>query len=726
MQGACFGGDLHRYHFRLPYAELMSITRKVKRALRGDAGPLAASLEASRRLAVALRRRRERAMLDKFRGHPSSTEPARARLTSAFSDFSATQLLTHFRERKNPRFFEGFDARSSERPGQIDAPVREYAREILSHRWSLLGLGKFDFGTEIDWLQDPVTGIHWSLPYYADVELVRGDGSDIRVLWELNRLGHLLTLGRAYATTGDEQLAEEFFTQVESWRKQNPVAMGPNWACAMEVALRAMNLIAAFHLFRNSRALDECRLAMLLALFNAHGDHIRRNLEYSYIATGNHYLSDVVGLLWLGIYFPELEAAPAWRAFGLREMLRELEKQVLSDGAHYESSTGYHRFVTELFLYSFILCRVNGIEIEEKYWRRLRSMLAYSRDYLRPDGRAPVIGDSDGGRALPLFERDPDDHAYLIELGAAVFRESGFKIRDNPPDELSWLLGSKGERTYSELQTAGFSAAASACFKEAGTVVLRHKSSYLLMIASGAGLRGRGAHAHNDALSIELSVNGVSFLSDPGTFAYTSDLSARHLLRSTAYHSTVEVDGWEQNRISVDTPFIIGDGSRPCILKWQSDDRCDLVVAEHYGYKLLPNGPITHRRTIQFNKLERWWLIEDSLLGAGVHDFRFCFHVAPERKARVLDAFVVEINDELSGDRLLIAPVNSHSTVSLEPRWFSRHYGAKVESVAACWAINAAAPLKASWMLTSIHANEDVGRRRELVVNRISELGLVS
>jgi hypothetical protein len=704
----------------------MSITRKVKRALRGDAGPLAASLEASRRLAIALRRRRERAKVDSFRGQSSSTEQASARLTPAFSHLSATQLLTHFRERKNPQFFSGFDARSSELPGQIDARLGEDARELLSHRWSLLGLGKFDFGKEIDWLQDPVTGIRWSLPYHADVALVRGDGSDVRVLWELNRLGHLLTLGRAYASIGDEQLAGEFFAQVESWRRQNPVAMGPNWACAMEVALRSMNLIAAFHLFRSSRALDESRLATLLALFDAHGEHIRRNVEYSYIATGNHYLSDVVGLLWLGIYFPELEAAPAWRAFGLREVLRELEKQVLSDGAHYESSTGYHRFVTELFLYSFILCQANGIDIEDKYWRRLRSMLEYSRAYLRPDGRAPVIGDNDGGRALPLFERDPDDHAYLIELGAAVFRESDFKIRDDPPDELFWLLGAKGVRTHSELQTAGLSAAASACFKVAGTVVLRHESSFLLISASGAGLRGRGAHAHNDALSIELSVNGVSFLSDPGTYAYTSDLRARHLLRSTAYHSTVEVDGWEQNRISMDSPFIIGDESRPRILNWQSDDQRDLVVAEHYGYKGLPNGPITHRRTIHFNKRERWWLIEDSLFGAGVHDFRFCFHVTPERQARVVDDSVVEISDQLSGDRLLIASVNSYATVSLEPRWFSRHYGAKVESVAACWAINAEAPLKAGWMLTSILAGDDEGKRRELAANRISELGLVS
>src|SRR5882757_6636995 len=123
----------------------------------------------------------------------------------------------------------------------------------------------------------------------------------------------------------------------------------------MEVALRATNLLAAFEAFRQSSALDEKRLAILLTTFDQHAQHIVRNSEFSYIATSNHYLSDVVGLLWLGIMLPELRGARAWLQFGLREMLREMDKQVLPDGADFESSTGYHRLVLELFFYSFLL-----------------------------------------------------------------------------------------------------------------------------------------------------------------------------------------------------------------------------------------------------------------------------------------------------------------------------------------------------------------------------------
>lgn len=702
----------------------MSIKRKIKRALRGEVGPRAASLEAGRRVAAALRRRRERALLGA--GDGGRAAPPRGRgpqLAPAFARMEGAELLAHFRGRATPRFFEGFDAvgrggaPSAERfaapTDERVAALSEEARRVVAHRWPLLGYGTLDFGAEIDWLREPVSGARWPLSYHGDVGLVRGDGSDVRVLWELNRLGHLLALARARALAGDERFAEEFFAQVEGWRAQNPAGFGPNWACAMEVSLRAMNLLACFQLLRRSPALDERRLASLLALFDEHGRHVRRNLEFSYIATGNHYLSDVAGLLWLGLMLPELHAAAAWRAFGLRELLREMDKQVLPDGADCEASTGYHRFVTELFLYSFLLCRANSVEIDGRHWRRLRSMLEYVRAYLRPDGRAPLLGDTDGGQVLPLVRRAADDHAYLLGVGAALFGEPRFKVEGEAPEELFWLLGAEGVQAYEQLGTAP--AATSALFEHAGACVLREGDLYLMLGASGVGLAGRGAHGHNDALSVEVSASGVSFLSDPGTYVYTADPRARQLFRSTAYHSTVEVDGAEQNAISEDAPFHIGDEARPRVIRWESDEARDLAVAEHRGYERLPAGPVTHRRAVAFDKREGRWLVEDSLLGSGVHDFKFVFHAAPGREVRLIDDSTAEVGDGATGARLLVASLDQLGGVALEPRWSSRGYGSKVETVAACWTLRARAPLTARWLLLPVGAGEDVAARLELI-----------
>ena len=306
------------------------------------------------------------------------------------------------------------------------------------HCWPLFGNANHQF---IDWHRDPFSGYEWPLDFHGDIKLQRNDGSDVRAVWELNRLGHLLTLARAYSLNSDRRFSAEFFRQVESWDSRNPVGYGVNWSCAMEVALRAINLLGAFAVFRRAADFDSEKLAQLLRIFDQHGRFIREHLEFSYIATSNHYLSNVAGLLWLGIMLPELEDAAAWRAFGLRELQREMDKQILPDGADYESSTGYHRLVLELFCYSFLLCRLNGIEIEERYWQKLHRMFAYVRAYLRPDGYAPLLGDSDSGQVFPLSHHRGDDHGYLLALGAVLFDDA--QLKDDKlaiPTELLWLL----------------------------------------------------------------------------------------------------------------------------------------------------------------------------------------------------------------------------------------------------------------------------------------------
>src|SRR6266508_1175366 len=405
----------------------MKIVSTAKRMLRGEVSLRTAALEARRRLRVLRVRGRERAELSELNQQP-------ARLREEFARIRASDLLAHFRSRIQPKFFPGFqDATATaqaqrqifpDETGRLLSQANHVAEE---HCWPLLGFGEKCFGREeIRWNRDPLSMFDWPLDYHADVNLMRNDGSDARVVWELNRLSHLITLGRAYAITNDERLSEQFWQQIASWRAQNPVARGVNWNCAMEVSLRAMHLLAAFTLFLRSPQMNEVALKDLLNMFDQHGAHIQRNLEFSHIATSNHYLADVAGLLWIGVMLPELAAAEEWREFGLRELLQEMDKQVLADGADYEAATGYHRLKLELFLYSFVLCHINGINIAEKYWSNLRAMVEYLRAYLRPDGRAPLIGDSDSGQVLPIVRRTADDHAYVLALGAAVFQEPRF------------------------------------------------------------------------------------------------------------------------------------------------------------------------------------------------------------------------------------------------------------------------------------------------------------
>ncbi len=693
----------------------MSIISKFKRALRGEVSPRIALLESARRSGVATRHRGERARLTEQAQQP-------ARLTSEFAALSPAALVNHFRQRTQPHFFSGFNLppqslAASQRilfPEDSAALIANADRICAEHSWPLLGLAQHTF---VDWHRDPLSGYEWPLDFYNEIRLQRGDGSDVRIVWELNRLGHLLTLARAYSVSGDERYSAECFRQIENWESQNPPGFGVNWNCAMEVALRAMNLLGAFAVLRRSADFDSEQLTRLLRIFDQHGTFIRDHLEFSYIATSNHYLANIAGLFWLGIMLPELAGAAGWRAFGLRELKREMSKQVLPDGADCESSTGYHRLVLELFGYSFLLCRLNAIEIEADNWHRLRLMFEYLRGYLTPDGWAPLIGDTDGGQVFPICRRRGNDHGYLLAIGAVLFDDSEFKDPKLPaPPELLWLLGEHGVRKYESLKPDK-SGVTSQQFPDAGVYVLRHDDLYLLFNASGAGLNGRGSHGHNDALSVEVSACGRAFIVDPGTYVYTADLHERHLFRSTAYHSTVQIDDIEQNKTEEATPFIMGNEARPRLVDWHAGDasgESDRVSAEHYGYKRLPQ-PVTHRRTVIFNKLERFWVIEDAFVGAGQHKLVVRFHFDAGLDV-TLNNEGVRAFDPASGPSLLLRCLELKEVAELEPNFTSRDYGEKLESVSACWTIQRSMPVTLRWIIIPVCVSEDAETRLRMAM----------
>ena len=174
-------------------------------------------------------------------------------------------------------------------------------------------------------------------------------------------------------------------------------------------------------------------------------------------------------------------------------------------------------------------------------------MLIYLRAYLRPDGFAPLIGDTDSGQVLPVRRRRADDHGYLLAIGAVVFKDPGLKPAGmETPEELFWILGEEGVKTFQEM-TSSTEYAVSKAFPQAGIYIMRDDDLYLCFNASDAGIHGRGSHGHNDALSIEVSAGGQPFIVDPGTYVYSADLQKRHEFRSTAFHSTVVIDNQEQN-----------------------------------------------------------------------------------------------------------------------------------------------------------------------------------
>jgi uncharacterized heparinase superfamily protein len=212
---------------------------------------------------------------------------------------------------------------------------------------------------------------------------------------------------------------------------------------------------------------------------------------------------------------------------------------------------------------------------------------------------------------------------------------------------------------------------------------MRQDDLYLSVNTSDAGLNGRGSHGHNDALSIEVCIGDRAFIVDPGSYVYTADLSQRDLFRSSAYHSTARIDGEEQNTTLKDVPFVIGNEARPRVIEWTSTSTQDRIVAQHAGYLRLAS-PVTHRRTIVFDKVKKCWLIEDEFVGEGEHECEVRFHFAPGLELNREENTVRAIDSKTNAS-LRVESLDLQNEPVLENQATSIDYGQKEPSITACW-----------------------------------------
>jgi len=211
----------------------------------------------------------------------------------------------------------------------------------------------------IDWQVDFKSGYRWSeKTYYKFIKFGSKLGADVKVPWELSRMQHLIQLALAYRSTSKEEYAEEIIKQIVDWVLTNRYKFGVNWRCTMDVAIRVTNWMLAINLIKDyinnlPHEGKEYFYKIFYKSLYQHGDFIIQNLEWSEDLTSNHYLSDIAGLLVLAIFTENVfKEAGEWKEFAIKELKKEMFKQVYPDGTDFEASTCYHRLVLELFFYS--------------------------------------------------------------------------------------------------------------------------------------------------------------------------------------------------------------------------------------------------------------------------------------------------------------------------------------------------------------------------------------
>ncbi|NNF00624.1 MAG: hypothetical protein HKN25_16520, partial [Pyrinomonadaceae bacterium] len=396
---------------------------------------------------------------------PTDDEIRKLVLKTEFSDgiITAETLFNKFYEKGKVNFFpsffdlektakafrENFDKKTA------DIFIKKAAR-ISDGKIDLLGYKNLEIGESVDWHYEPVSDTQSPLKHWKQFdELDASETGDKKIIWELNRHQHFFTLGIAYSVTKDEKFAATFARHLSSWMDQNPPGMGVNWSSSLEVSFRAISWIWAFHFFKDSLSFTPGVYQKALKYLFIHGKHLEQYLS-TYYSPNTHLTGEALGLYYLGTQLSFLECASDWRSQGKKILIEEIDRQVLPDGVYFEQSTWYQRYTADFYLQFLLLARLSGEDLESNLRERLsektQSLLEFLAYSTRPDGTTPIIGDDDGGRALPQTNDQTDDFSGTLAAGAVMFYREDLKfVAAKPSQEVLWLFGAEGLTIFESL-----------------------------------------------------------------------------------------------------------------------------------------------------------------------------------------------------------------------------------------------------------------------------------
>lgn len=382
---------------------------------------------------------------------------------------------------------------------------------------------------------------------------------------------------------------------ITRWIEENPPAHGYGWE-PYPVSLRIVNWIKWALAGNELQPGWQQSLAVQVR-------YLSRRLEWHLL--GNHLLANAKALVFAGLFFEGPEAG-WWLDKGLSILAREIPEQILPDGGHFERSPMYHSIILEDMLDLINLANAYPDQVPQavaEQWREVaQRMCAWLSAMCHPDGEISFFNDAAFGIAAePRLLQ-----AYAERLGIAA--------PVAPTAEITHL-------------------------KESGYIRVQRDDLIAIIDVAPVGPDYVPGHAHADTLSFEMSLFGQRVVVNSGTSQY--DVGPQRIYqRSTAAHSTLEVDG--ESSSEVWSGFRVARRARPFGLEITNKAGIITVSCSHDGYRRLKN-PVIHRRTWRFDS--RSLEITDRINGEyGQAVSRL--HLAPQCSAtRTEHGFIIAVGD---------------------------------------------------------------------------------
>ena len=233
-----------------------------------------------------------------------------------------------------------------------------------------------------DWIHIPTSPNKWNihpiektaiptnLPSFS---LGTFDYGDIRVLWEIGRMGVLCQIIRNHNHFKPESLVKNVISLQENFKQTNQPFRGPFWMCGQETAIRGMHWICTLAFFKKDPTYSKFREEAIEFLWFS-AKRVKTTLGYALSQRNNHGISEACFLMVVGIIFPGWPESKTWKKTGIKYFKTQIKDQIYSDGGYCQRSHVYQYLTLSVCLFSLSICKDFWNEIlDETIKKRLIS-----------------------------------------------------------------------------------------------------------------------------------------------------------------------------------------------------------------------------------------------------------------------------------------------------------------------------------------------------------------
>jgi len=540
-------------------------------------------------------------------------------------DAACQAMADHFATRRTipfPNVLFGIDTHQHD---DDSAYVYDQPDLALSNKFAFLG-DYVQIDRDIDW-----NGRH--------------ERGDREITWWINRFFFLDCLQKHYEKTHQAKYPRYGIDLMLDWIKKNPIEQAKSsWGSwrTLEIGLRLSTWTVFIDFIGRERLAKPEELAVIL-------ESLRQQTEYLIAHSGpnrhNWGAMEQAGIGMVAMIFPEFRDAKRWTRGVLDTYTIDMDNQFYPDGSQMEMSPNYEHTVVWSLARIIYLAQKRNISVPGILIEILQRSARYMTLLHKPEGTLPMFNDGDAVDVRPFLTFVAD----MVDLSDVAF-----------------LLG-KGKKPAAAPPL-------SQMYPYSGVVVMRDSwqadARCLMMNAGPFGV----AHQHEDALSIDVSAFGRSFIVDPGRYTYAGGPFQAYL-HGTRAHATIMVDGSHQDRRKHHKSWRTTKSMSDHFL---ANDQLALAVGEYkWGYKSPKAANVTHRREVLFVD-NTYWVVSDVLLGQGQHLIEQNFQYTPG-ELKVTDTMAVTNHPDANLALLWLWPDSPSATVRTGHKdptvgWYSQCY----------------------------------------------------